>query len=372
MTDYWFFLSYARRNDVSHTLATDDDKTRKLVRRFHEELAAEIISRANTGQARTAEQVGFFDQVGIEPGDTWDVTLAEALRTARVMVCLFTRNYFNSRVSGQEFEVFQGRVRQHAAGGALPPLIIPVLWHRPDKLPSTLPAAAADLQYTYDEFSKVYTQEGLEYIMRLTKHSDDYQEFLIKFADRLIEVAEKHVLKPLPQVPPLTTVKSAFHVTPVAAAAPQAGPGTLANSGPNFVHFVFVAGQSHELQAIRNKLTAYAQEGRLWKPYLPDVDRAGGAVYAAGSDRRRSAARGPAGHPGADRSARGSRQYEHDRDPGRRPVDAERQAVSGPDAPLRPGQPGQLRHPGHPQRKGRGAGHRRPGPGPEGQADLPE
>ncbi len=23
MTDYWFFLSYARRNDVSHTLATD-------------------------------------------------------------------------------------------------------------------------------------------------------------------------------------------------------------------------------------------------------------------------------------------------------------------------------------------------------------
>lgn len=87
MSDYWFFLSYARRNDVSYTLANDNDKNKKLVRRFYEDLAGEIISRANTGTARTVEQIGFFDQLGIEPGDKWDDTVAEALRTARVMLC---------------------------------------------------------------------------------------------------------------------------------------------------------------------------------------------------------------------------------------------------------------------------------------------
>jgi FxsC-like protein len=34
-----------------------------------------------------------------------------------------------------------------------------------------------------------------------------------------------------------------------------------------------VAGQQQELQTVRNTLTAYDSDGRLWKPYFPDVDR---------------------------------------------------------------------------------------------------
>lgn len=281
MSDYWFFLSYARRNDVSHTLANDNAKNKKLVRRFYEDLAGEIISRANTGRARTVEQIGFFDQLGIEPGDKWDDTVAEALRTARVMLCLFTRNYFTSTVCGQEFEVFRTRVQKYADEKAIkqPPLIIPVLWHRADKLPSTLPPPTADLQHTYDEFSKVYAAEGLEFIMRLTKHADDYQQFLMNLADRLIEVAEKHSLPTLAECPPLNMVSSAFHAKPtaLAAQAPEAkAENTLENSGPSFAHFVFVAGQSQELQVIRTRLEAYGKEGRFWKPYIPDVDKPAG------------------------------------------------------------------------------------------------
>jgi hypothetical protein len=194
MSNYWFFLSYARRNDISYT-GTSEGSTPKLVRRLYEELSAEIINGADTGDARSAEQIGFFDQTGIEPGDKWDDKVAEALTSAHVMLCLFTRNYFKSTVSGQEVEVFRSRVESYAnaKGTVHPPLIIPILWHAPDRMPA-LPAVVSDLQYTYDEFSKLYAEKGLEFLMRLEKHHDDYQEFLINLAKRLIDVAERHPL----------------------------------------------------------------------------------------------------------------------------------------------------------------------------------
>jgi FxsC-like protein len=280
MSNYWFFLSYARRNDISYT-GTSEGSTPKLVRRLYEELSAEIINGADTGDAKSAEQIGFFDQTGIEPGDKWDNKVAQALTSARVMLCLFTRNYFNSTVSGQEMEVFRSRVESYAnaKGIAHPPLIIPILWHGPDRIPKPLPSVVSSLQYTYDEFSKVYAKEGLEFLMRLEKHHDDYQEFLIKLARRLIDVAEEHPLTPMAVCPPLKTVKNAFapatQIAPVGApAAPAASTAsTLTNCGPGFAHFVFVAGQRQELQGVRNVLAAYDQEGRLWKPYLPAVDR---------------------------------------------------------------------------------------------------
>lgn len=282
MSNYWFFLSYARRNDISYT-GTSEGSTPKLVRRLYEELSAEIINGADTGDARSAEQIGFFDQTGIEPGDKWDDKVAEALTSARVMLCLFTRNYFKSTVSGQEVEVFRSRVESYAntKGIGHPPLIIPILWHPPERIPATLPAVVSDLQYIYDEFSKVYAKEGLEFLMRLEKHHDDYQEFLIKLARRLIDVAEQHPLTPLAVCPPLKTVKNAF-APPPPPVAPAGGPAvpvgaaaasTLANCGPGFAHFVFVAGQRQELQGVRNALDAYDKEGRLWKPYLPAVDK---------------------------------------------------------------------------------------------------
>jgi FxsC-like protein len=45
------------------------------------------------------------------------------------------------------------------------------------------------------------------------------------------------------------------------------------NCGPGFAHFVFIAGQRGELQAIRSSVAAYDAEGRLWKPYVPAVDK---------------------------------------------------------------------------------------------------
>lgn len=275
MTDYVFFLSYARRNDLSRALSADDDKSKKLIRRLYEDLAAELIN-GGVMQSTKLEEVGFFDQVGIEPGDQWDVTVAEALRTARVMLCLFTRNYFNSKVCGQEFEVFRRRVKKYADAnaGRHAPLIIPVLWHRPDRLP-TLPKAVVDLQYTYDEFNDVYTREGLEYVMRLEKHRDDYEQFVMKLRDHVIDVTARHQLEPLSGVPPLTEVPNPFETKLATAVADtQVEP----ENGPSFVHFAYVVGDKQQLANAGTKLERYGADGRSWKPYIPDVDKPVGLI----------------------------------------------------------------------------------------------
>lgn len=275
MTDYWFFLSYARRNDLSRALPADDDKSKKLIRRLYEDLAAELINGGVT-QATKLEDVGFFDQVGIEPGDQWDTTVAEALRTARVMFCLFTRSYFNSKVCGQEFEVFQRRVKNYASanGGRHAPLIIPVLWHRPDRIPA-LPKAVVDLQYTYDEFNDVYTSEGLEYIMRLEKHRDDYEQFVMKLRDHVIDVTAKYQLAPLAAVPPLTAVPNPFDA---AQAVIVPGAQVVPENGPSFVHFAYVVGDRQQLAGAGTNLDRYGADGRSWKPYIPEVDKPVGLI----------------------------------------------------------------------------------------------
>jgi len=206
--------------------------------------------------------------------DQWDATVAEALRTTRVLLCLFTRPYFNSKVCGQEFEVFRQRVAQYVKANNLQhaPLIIPVLWHRADRLPA-LPKAVVDLQYTYDDFSAVYTQEGLEYIMRLEKHRDDYQQFLIRMAALISDVTTAHPLPPLAAVPPLKNVPSAFAPKPA-----QIAPPVEPENGPSFVHFAYVVGDRQQLQNAGVPPDRYGADGRSWKPYVPEVDRPVGLI----------------------------------------------------------------------------------------------
>jgi FxsC-like protein len=288
MSNYWFFLSYARRNDLSYG-RTGDNKDRQLIQRFYQDLVSEIISRGPASIPRTKTEVGFYDQARIETGDKWDETLAKALRTSRVLVCLYSRGYFESEYCGKEFQVFQSRVRDYSItrNATHLPLIIPVLWHRPDKFPS-LPACTFDIQYVHDEFGSVYAVEGLEYIMRLQKCKDDYTKFLMRFTDKLIAVAEEHTMPALAKCPPLKNIQSAFHAsTPISQAVVMPNGAQdevddeieLENKGPGVVHLVFAAASSQELRQVRTKLEAYTEwGGRYWKPYVPDVDKQVGFI----------------------------------------------------------------------------------------------
>src|SRR3954468_18823863 len=101
MSNYWFFLSYARRDALSNN---------PYLKKFYKDLALAVGSAAALNSSVEVSDIGFIDNQGIETGDNWRETLAEALQTSRVLVCLFSRSYFNSEFCGKEFHAFSLRL----------------------------------------------------------------------------------------------------------------------------------------------------------------------------------------------------------------------------------------------------------------------
>src|SRR5918911_354248 len=100
---YKFFLSYSRMDATGGTFLSD----------FFRRLEIEVAQAAGLSAADLKKGVGFFDQLGIEPGDKWPAKLDEALGTSDVLICLYSNSYFNSPACGKEFEVFRSRVRSY-------------------------------------------------------------------------------------------------------------------------------------------------------------------------------------------------------------------------------------------------------------------
>ncbi len=253
MNPYWFFFSYAR---------FDKDP---YLKRFYDDLVDCV--RVNAGGGR--ERIGFFDSESIELGQEWPEELATALQTARVLVPVYTPSYFASEYCAREWQVFEERRR---AAGDRPPVILPVLWVPQDKLPSNLPEAVLDLQYSHEQLGGIYVQEGLRQLMRQRRYLDDRRQIIDGLAERIVEIARKHPLPPLPAPPSVKQVPSAFQPPPGTPAAPT--PASPANVGPRYVQFIFVAGRRNEIEAqrLRKKLDYYGGEGGPdWQPYLPDV-----------------------------------------------------------------------------------------------------
>ncbi|HKG23709.1 MAG TPA: TIR-like protein FxsC, partial [Blastocatellia bacterium] len=157
MSDYWFFLSYAKRDALDN----------HYLKKFYKDLAQAVGRAAALDSSVADSEIGFFDGQGIETGDSWRGTLTEALQTSRVLVCLFSRSYFNSEFCGKEFHVFRARLedyRRSSKAKERPALILPVLWDNPFKLPK-MPAAVTEMQYTHDDFGATYAREGLQLLM---------------------------------------------------------------------------------------------------------------------------------------------------------------------------------------------------------------
>jgi FxsC-like protein len=274
--DYWFFLSYSR-ND-----AQDGDPWLKL---FYQQLARDVKAVAQLPTNTKIEDIGFIDDQGIEGGTQWTAELAEALQSSRVLVCLYSRSYFNSQWCGKEFQVFLRRVRALASqqGGAWPPLILPVLWDRPAKLPQPFPKVIEDLklQYQHADFGQTYAEEGLAYLMR-REEKQPYQTFCLEFRERVVRAAKSYPLPRLAQLDPWEAVESAFHSPSPPLPTPQ---GTLPDTvplpqsyGPDVAWLVYVAGRDEDYLGVRGQCTCYGAGGALWKPYLPPSDRGAGKI----------------------------------------------------------------------------------------------
>jgi len=78
----------------------------------------------------------------------------------------------------------------------------------------------AGLQYDHSDFGKLYTQRGLRYLLQLKRNHDDYQEFLVALADRIVALAERSAPPELVDPPAFHALRSAFDPAGYAADLP--------------------------------------------------------------------------------------------------------------------------------------------------------
>lgn len=263
----YFFLSYAN--------ADDDD----YLGRFFADLRGELRRRAGC----TLEEAGFRDTASIGLGARWSAELAAAVSACRVFVAICSPSYFTSDFCGREWRAFASRMEHYAADGGpatTPPLIIPVVWVPSRQVPDVI----ARVQYRHEDLGSTYAAEGLHFLLRLRRHRDDYEEFLARLAERIIDAAERYPLPVMRSPVDLEEVVSAFPAPALPAAeSPADSPvgGGLegrprpeaVRRGPRHVTFIVAAGSEHEMARVRGRLSYYGSHPYDWSPYRPSLDR---------------------------------------------------------------------------------------------------
>lgn len=225
------FVSYSRAN-------TKRQADCELVRRFVDELASDVEQLLGGSQ----DEICFFDRTDIEAGSVWTSELSEALRTARLAVCLYSPNYFNSTWCGKELQIFLERARAGAAsvqGSPSPTAIIPVIW-----LPAMqgLPQPVKHIQTHDAAFPESYPQMGLRQIMMLEKNAE-YHVIVNALAQRVCSAIQANRL---PVLAPLN-LDNARSIWEISSGADPS---------------------SHKKGSISKTCFVYvAQDGWNWKPY---------------------------------------------------------------------------------------------------------
>ncbi|ABW15075.1 hypothetical protein Franean1_5725 [Parafrankia sp. EAN1pec] len=308
----YFFFSYARA----------DSRDDPLLERFFRDLRAEVRRRVGHPDPDT---VGFLDQRSIQPGEAWSTELGAALCRCRTFVAMCSPSFFASEHCGREWGMFDERLRSAAASAqACPAALLPVIW-TPLRDP---PELLARLQYDHSGLGKTYTQFGLRYLMQLKRNHDEYQEFVLTLAVRIVQLAEDSPLAPKSEIPPLQEVPDAFRVlarppltrdqedvppemratvvpdppradraeddvpvvdkgqgkppSPDRQTAPAPDPPQSSTpprplqeapspivGGPGRVTFVFASTSAEEIATLRRQLDCYGETFEEWTPYKP-------------------------------------------------------------------------------------------------------
>lgn len=299
----YFFFSYARV----------DSRDDPLLEQFFRDLRAEV--RRHAGHP-DADSVGFLDLSSIQPGEAWSAELGAALCRCRTFVAMCSPSFFASEYCGREWGMFDGRLRAAAAAGReCPPALLPVIW-TPLRDP---PELLARLQYDHSGLGETYARFGLRYLLQLKRNHDEYQEFLLTLAVRIVQLAEDSPLAPQPEIPALHQVPNAFRVLTGPASMPDEGdpptveepgevaptpsmtdqvkvglevgnrsgepraptgspptlPGRLPQApgpvagGPGRITFVLASTSAEEIGTLRSQLDCYGSTFDEWMPYKP-------------------------------------------------------------------------------------------------------
>ncbi|WP_341719217.1 TIR-like protein FxsC [Micromonospora sp. FIMYZ51] len=248
----YFFLSYARG---------DEDA---LVQRFYEDLSADV--RLIAGLPRD-KQVGFVDRTMLV-GERWPQRLVDALGSCRSFLALMTPRYFQSRVCGQEWQLFADRTARFEQQRRVDAsLLKPLMWIPAQ--PGRIHPVAQPLQYTSDSMGELYQRLGIRQLMRLQRHSDDYRTFVFELANQIVASVETHSLPEERRQIDLQAVRNAFEDAP----APTPGTPDQATGATSamLVHFIVAATNREEMRGIRQDVTVYGDDPLQWAPYRPPM-----------------------------------------------------------------------------------------------------
>ncbi|GAA3201119.1 TIR-like protein FxsC [Actinocorallia longicatena] len=193
----YFFLSYARGHfdTGSHP--------HKWIVKFFRDLCADIAEL--TGSPTP----GYMDKQRLEIGTRWPFELTDALATCKVLLPIFSPQYFTSDYCGKEWEIFSRRITRHPWGDDPPKVIIPVHW-TPMEI-EDLPEMVRHVQHRQADLPQHYQREGLYGIMRLGKYREAYKETVLHLARAIVKAAgvELTPLDESERVPP-HQIPSAF------------------------------------------------------------------------------------------------------------------------------------------------------------------
>jgi len=199
-----FYVSFAR---------SDADK---YFQKFISDLSMEL-------SFLQAQQVSLFHDLSV--GEDWAKTVGNAVRTCKVAICILTPAYFLSESCGKEFEVFLRRSEVAGREG-----IFPITWTPVKEMPSVI----SDVQMYLRDIPAAYVNEGMAYLMRLSRHRDEYQQLLKTFARELNQIASNHPLPELSEMP-LENIPNAFALEEFVSGGGSVSP----SSGPREVSFIF-------------------------------------------------------------------------------------------------------------------------------------
>lgn len=245
-----FFFSYARADSVVDP----------LLKRFYEELSAEVATR---GAAATGEPAGFLDG-GIPTGADSVLRIARAVGSCKVFVPIYSPNYFDREFTGQEWQAFDQRLAVHEqATGRRPDAVVPVWWLPPRR---DLPMVAGPLQHPFDQVTPEFRTRGLRYLLQRKASRDDYYKVLVDLTERILRAADD---PPGPATfTDVSRLPNAF-ARPADEAPQRRDAAGAPVAGPRHVTFLVAAGGRGDMQLLRSDLEVYGDDWADWRPYHP-------------------------------------------------------------------------------------------------------
>lgn len=242
-----FFFSYAHANKD------------KELERFLEDLCDDV--KGYTKYSAKDPCLCFRDKNNIPLMEEWRPELLEAIQSSAVMVCATSEAYFNSRICGQEYYLFDQR-RRRLQTERPAPVILPVVWVPDPEAPHEV---LDQVQWAAGDMDQQYLAKGLRYLMK--RDPNEYERCVTLFGEAIgseWQARDKRDLPRLEDVASFSDIPNAFASGDWReAASPQ---GFL--HGPRVANFIFAAGLSKHFPEPAGK---YGTARSEWRPYFPPV-----------------------------------------------------------------------------------------------------